>query len=200
MNIYTCLYDYRPEELYHYGVKGMKWGVRRDTVAGYRSKSNAAVAEISSRKTRLGKSLANRKAYRNEVKANKKALQNANENEKNLLKRVDNTYGHGAVAAEQKAAANYYSRKAGYTKTKRGTNIAKANAYNARTAAEANQKLHDSKSAKEYGKNYVDAISKRKVKTYVGRTTTAGEQYLDMMFTGGIYGAVKDRMYYVKNK
>ena len=199
MNSYAYQYDYSQDYLMHYGVKGMKWGVVRSRDASYyRTKSNAAAAKVSSRKTRLGKSMANLKAYRNEVTANKLALNEKNEN--NILKNLDNMYGFGAAAAREKAAAKYFDRKSGYTKTRYGTSVAKANAYNAKSVAESSQKIHDSKSVKDLGKNYIDAVANRKVKTWSGRTTTTGEQYVDQMLTGGYYGLTKDIAYWNKTK
>lgn len=198
MNSYAYQYDYSQDYLMHYGVKGMKWGVRKRTADYYRTRSNKFAKSINSKKTRLGKVVANERAYLNERKAN--TMDALNKNEKGILKKIDNAYGHGAAAATQKAAANYYNRKSTYTKTRMGTTQAKANAYNMSSLAKANDKLHNSRSLTEYGSNYIDAVANRKVKTWSGRTTTTGKQYVDTMLTGGYYGLVADIGYYSKTK
>lgn len=195
MYSYEYAYGY-PDELMHYGIKGMKWGVRR-SADYYQGKANRAAAKIGTSKTRLGKSIQNNIAYTNEVRANR--MKTMAKNEKNIIKKIDNVYGHGSLADRQKAASNYFERKATYQKTKYGKTQAEAAAFNTKSAAKANEKLHNSNSLKQYGKNYVDAIANRPIKTWSGRTTTTGERAVDNMLTGGFGGFVQDVDYY-KNK
>ena len=201
--------------LYHHGVKGMKWGVRkkRETTGSsksnkpklfseeyHRQKADKAIDKIKYRRSRLGKAMANETAYLHERSANLKAREKQNANEKNILKRLDNRYGHGANAAQQKAAENYFNRQADYRKSRYFKQQSESAAYNSKTAAAANEKLHDSSSLKEYGKNYVDAIANRKIKTWSGRTTTTGEQFVDNYLTSGWGGTIKDYQYYYGNR
>lgn len=184
----------RSDELYHYGVPGMKWGVRKAERYEARSKSHAA--KVSTSKTRLGKSYHNYRAYRNEVKSGDQKVRNEVGGKGGILKKIDNVYGHGANARAQSAASKYYDRKSTYTKTDLGTSIAKANAYNMKTAAAANTRLHNAKNLREYGTNYVNALANRSVKTWSGRTTTTGKRFLDNYFTGGMIGLGKDVNHY----
>lgn len=47
---------------------------------------------------------------------------------------------------------------------------------------------------------YYEGKSHRKVKTWSGRTTTTGKQFVDSLLTVGILGTVKDIQYYRNNK
>jgi hypothetical protein len=185
------------DELCHYGVIGMKWGKRKASYYDAKSKTHASA--IANSKTRLGKSYHNYRAYRNEIKAlDKKAGEQLGKG--SILKDIDSAYGHGASARSQTAAANYYNRKSGYTKSRLSTTKAKAAAYNNKTAAEANTRLHNSKSLKQYGTNYVNAFANRSIKTWSGRTTTTGKKMVDELLTGGMIGLVSDVSYYRDSK
>lgn len=181
------------DELYHYGVVGMKWGKRKDSY--YTAKANSHISKMKTSKTRLGKEYHNYQAYKNEAKANiKKSMV-----QKGMRNTIDNVYGYGGNASLQKAASNYHDRKSTYTKTRLGTTMAKSNSYNAKTAAAANQRLHNSKGIKR-AQNYVDSIANRSVKTWSGRTTTTGKQLVDNMLTLGIAGTIADIKYYREHK
>ena len=181
------------DELMHYGVIGMKWGKRKASY--YTDKANSHISKMNTSKTKLGKSLHNYQAYKNETKANMKKTMG----EKGIRKTIDNVYGYGGIASEQKAAANYYNRKSTYSKSKLSATAAKSKSYNLSTAAKANTKLHNTKGV-ERAKARVDALMNRPIKTWSGRTTTTGKKALDNILTGGISGAVKDVSYYRKHR
>lgn len=183
------------DELYHYGVIGMKWGKRKADY--YTNKANSHISKIGSSKTRLGKNYHNYQAYRNETKASiKKKVQSSDSGLDNLR----DVYGSGGEASRTAAASKYYDRKSNYTKTRLGTTMAKAASYNEKTASEALNRLRNSKDAISYGKNYIDTVANRSVKTWSGRTTTTGKQVVDAMLTGGIVGTLSDINYYAKHK
>lgn len=188
----------RSNELYHYGVPGMRWGHRKASY--YDEKSRSHASKIGTAKTRLGKSYHNYRAYRNEVKAGDQRNFESLNKQKGILKKIDSVYGHGATARDQAAASKYYDRKSGYTKTRLGTTMAKSASYNNKTAAEMNTKLHDSKTLQQYGSRFVDGMFNRSIKTWSGRTTTTGEKYIDEVLTGGLITAMSDHAYYAKTK
>lgn len=77
----------REDELYHYGVKGMKWGVRRAMKELYESNStgrkgghNHAVAVLSEHRDKINKKLGSldKKSVKLEAKRYKQATKNAN--------------------------------------------------------------------------------------------------------------------------
>ena len=94
----------RSNELYHYGVKGMKWGKRKASY--YDAKAQSHASAIATSKTRLGKNYHNYRAFRNEIKSGERKGSNGN-----ILKKLDNKYGHGASARIYDAGSKYYERK-----------------------------------------------------------------------------------------
>lgn len=88
MNVYED-----PNELMHYGVKGMKWGVRRDVelIANHRRNATTAKArsdysqgKITStqKKMAIKKAKADRKQYLKDTKKNYESLKSKSEKEK----------------------------------------------------------------------------------------------------------------------
>lgn len=193
----------RSNELYHYGVKGMKWGVHRaDRMASqvlanhHANRAKYHESKIATSKTRLGKNYHNYRAFRNEVKSGNKQVRADRGGEGNILKKADNIYGHGSLSRRQNAASNYYNRKGDYARTNLGGAMAKASAYNLKTAADANARLHNSKKLSEYASNYIDSVANRSIKTWSGRTTTTGKNMVDRMLTGGMIGLAQDIGHY----
>lgn len=197
-------------ELYHHGIKGQKWGVRRyqnkdgsltpagkKRVAEYEAKSKEHVSAIGDSSTRIGKNYHNRKAYKNTLEAEKLKSKEAHK-DASALKKFSNEYSHGSSARTKNAKADYYIRKSEYTKTRLGTTRVKSKAYNSKAVADMNSRLHNSKSVSEYGRNFVDGFSNRPMKSWSGRTTTSGKRLLDSMLTGKMVGTVMDVGYYVK--
>lgn len=99
-------------ELYHYGVKGMKWGVRRATKklhtanqAGNEKQRSRAVASLSTHQRKINKKLAS--LDKKSVKLEKKRYEQATENATKIAK-----LERKANKARRKAAKTIYTTTA----------------------------------------------------------------------------------------
>lgn len=102
----TVNYSYRvdPTELYHYGVKGMKWGVRRDVELLANHRRNAAIKSAkkdyrkgniskNTKKAAIKQAKLEKKTYMNDVKKNYESLNTKGEKKeasKNFAKQAAN--------------------------------------------------------------------------------------------------------------
>ena len=208
------------DELYHHGIKGQKWGVRRfqnedgsltaagksryseDSFTGrkankFQAKADKHIAKIASSKTRLGKNFHNLMAYGREIRANTYGNY-ANDKGKGFKKLVSNYTGSGRLSAMYKAEGDYYSRKAEYSKTKLGKSINESKGFNRNSSAAALAKTHEAIGGQGYLKSVADGIFSRPIKTWSGRQTTTGARFVEKNFTLDA-GLVKDIKAY-KNK
>lgn len=177
-------------ELYHHGIIGQKWGVRRFqnkdgslTAAGKRryspqEKADKQIAKIGNSKTRMGKNYHNVRAFNYETQANREKALNKNEN---VRKTIDSAIGFGRSAADWSANANYYSRKAAYSKTNFGKGLNAARAFNSREYAKTAQRIHNAKTIREAGKIWVDSFEKQRVRSWSGREVSLGSHIVGEM-------------------
>ena len=184
-------------ELYHYGVKGMKWGVRK-AISAYgkyntiRKKQYESAAAKS--RTRFGRMNNIAAAGRYEELSNR--ANNVNK-AKGLYRKIDAAVGYGAAANKSAANAKTASKLEAESKSKLAKAIYKQSAAN-------NKELNN-----YYKKAAKDDIVERYVRTRIydsefmsmpyhrlsGRTTTRGKDIVENMLTLGMAGAVKDLKY-----
>ena len=213
-NIVTNVGTYYSDELYHYGIKGQKWGVRNYqnpdgtlTAAGklryYGSSDYQAAREkkslgkMENAKTGFGRDWHNQRAAIHEYK---KDARNIDKNQSFIKKVDDSRFGlYGNYAKAYNAFGNMSERAKGYRKTALGVRIADANAFNSRELSKANKRVHDAKNAREFVDAIVQKDIYRPIKTISGRETTVGKKVVDNVITSGIYGMVRDiETYYGK--
>jgi hypothetical protein len=156
--------DYR-NYLAHYGVKGMKWGVRKF--------QNADGSLNSAGKRKVpGKGLVARTKIRlqsGRVRRKELGLQWADS--KGFLQKTSALLGAGRLAAIGRANSYQQARLAAASKTKLGKHRHNVKAFNRLHASDDWQRLHE---AKGLGNALAAATSNSQRKTWSGRTRTVG--------------------------
>lgn len=196
--------NYSDKELYHYGVKGMKWGVRKAVKAvdkvtrqyadATNKVANKYAGKAAKRKTTLGKLMAiqNETYYRTKsAKANKTA------DAKGVLNKINEAVGEKSMKTHYNEQSKGYAKMQNVAKSRYGKAVYKQASANAKEMS----KYYDKISKQNLGERYVRT---QLVDTeYInmpyhrlsGRTTTRGREMVDIMLTGGIAGAIMDAKY-----
>lgn len=185
-------------ELYHYGVKGMKWGVRK----AYQDANNA-IADVYKRRAakretgfRTRYNLARENQFRDNADRSKRVAQ-----AKGIRNKVSEAVGYKNASAVMKNRSEMYSKMENATKGKLGKARYKQAAANAKEVSKYYKKVSNDSIGDRIVRNFFD---KDRVNMpyhrLSGRTTTRGKQAVDNILTGGLYGAIKDIQYLRQQK
>lgn len=172
----------RPDELYHYGVKGMKWGIRK--AEKYEAKSKKWAEKEAKAKTNFGRNRAGGKriSYKYAAKGERAAA-----SAPDRKSRRQERYGAEATVRQNEALAEIHAMKASRaTKEKTRTKYT-SQAYNANSMAQHYKKV--SRHSKSTIKRIIYSskhIMKTPLRTMKGKSTTYGKEFAKVMLASAV--------------
>lgn len=198
----------RTDELYHYGVLGMRWGVRKNKYGEYSSKAAASQMKADAAKTKFGKHVHGDRAKDFKYMAEtSKAMSKST----GLKGRIKAKYGFEANQRYGETQASKLDVRAKDSKLKINRAAASANAYNIRSAAASMKKVHNEKTFNNKVKKLLtESLRDRPIETIGGRHITSGKRLVDTIImnvgdsivppVGSAYGLYQEFKGYSKNR
>ena len=186
------MYD-NSTELTHYGVKGMRWGVRS---ASYYDKRVAAnLKRASTAKSGYAKMRAKNRAEVNKYYADRaRRISKA----KTLKDRIMVDYGTEDSIKAMQAYTNIEKNKAAASKTKLMRQVHKVNAANNEAYTDVHRNVNKAKGVKNKVTAAVTGIAKLKTTNLSGRKVGWGEQIVESYLPA--IGLMRDYEYYRDHK
>lgn len=180
-----------PDELYHYGIKGQRWGVRRYqnedgswTPAGKKrygelqSKYESQMEKANNSKSAVGRTFQLERAAARKTKLDRKVNIDASKNRRD---RMDYRFGgnKGAAMKLRNYSEAYEEAAKGFDDSKKsgklGKKVMEARAFNTKSAADVHDKVAKAKWGTKTATSLKESF-KRPVKTLSGKETTAGKR------------------------
>lgn len=193
MNTYIIHREDGSDELLHYGVKGMRWGVRKSGYYENRMEVNTRKADKA--KTSYGKARALNRAEINKYYADrKKRIEGA----KGIKDTWVQKHGNADAAKSIKAYSNIEMNNARASKTKLFRQSHKVNAMNNAEGAKYRQKIANAKGVKNKAKVAIKEYGNIKLTTLSGRSRKVGQAIGEALIPG--LTTMRDLRYYVNNK
>ena len=179
-------------ELYHYGVKGMRWGVRNKSY--YDSRVQANMRRADKAKTSYGKARALNRAEINKYYADHAKRRDS---AKTLKDQLLVEYGNADAVKAMKAYTNMEKNNARASKTKLMRQYHKVNAMNNEAGTKVREAMLNAKGIKNKGKAAVTGMANMRVTSLAGRSRSLGMAIVEDM-TG--LGTLRDIGYYMDHK
>ena len=191
-------------ELYHYGVLGMKWGVRKGREEYYNRRANISASKAKRSITRFGKKWhGDRAADFREMATTSKMMK-----KQRGIARLRTQFGYGRKSRIANARSEKYANRIGMARTRTGSDYAKARSKNLKETSKTYKKAHDQK-------NIIDKVTtslsgrlfEQPYHRMNGKTTSSGREYVGRALLGSnpgtttFYTAWKVGSYYLgRNK